>query len=113
MTHTRIVASYDGDKTQKIVIVGSVSADGHLRPKAEAFGYVTDWDDESNCNLRYPFILEPIDQGVAMLNWGGFDATQTSIDIMGRRLVKGETFTRRESGESWRYTIQSVVASEG
>lgn len=111
MTPVRIVASYDEDETQKIVIVGFLTNDGHLKPGAEAFGYVVDWDEDSNCNLRYPFVLEPVDENNAMLSWGGFDSTPTSINVMGRRLVTGEKIVRRESGESSHYTVRSVVAN--
>jgi hypothetical protein len=109
MKYARIVATYDDDKAQKVIIVGALTEDGHLHPKAEAFGFVVDWCEESESYCRYPFVLEPIDQTSAALSWGGFDDTRSTVDLLGRKLVKGEQFMRSESGQRWRYTIQSVI----
>ena len=110
MPYARIFALYDANKSETIVIVGLLTENGHLVPKAEAFGYAKDLDEDFGTLLRYPFILEPVDGTHAMLNWGCFDenATRSEIDIMGRRLVKGEKITRRENGYTYGYTIQSV-----
>lgn len=112
MIHVRIVATCDDDNGQTIVIVGFLTEERHLRPKAEAFGYVKDWTDEVKTYVRFPFILEPMDSVCAMLGWGGFDPTASEIDVLGRRLVPGERIVRREGGETWNYTIKSIVESK-
>lgn len=113
MQTCRIVATCDSDKKQTIVIHARMDSLGHLHPKAEAFGYVKDWIEDSSNYLRHPFILEPLGGSEAMLSWGGFDDTASVIDVMGRRLVKGEKFRRRQDGESWSYTVNSIFADEG
>lgn len=113
MIHVRMVATYNDDVEQNIVIVGFLTEERHLRPNAEAFGYAKDWDDEDKVYHRFPFILEPIDDEHAMLSWGGFDTTSSEIDVMGRRLVEGEKVVRREDGEHWEYTIKSIIESNG
>lgn len=119
MAFQRIIASEDvrrdpGDPGLRIVIAAAVTSENHLLPEADAaFGYLYDWDDESENYLRYPFVLEPIDAKHARLSWGDFDETRTELDVMGRRLVVGETFTRRENNESTVYRIHSIEAVEG
>ena len=108
MHHARIVATYDTDTQQKIIIACRLTDAGHLQPGAEGFGYVTDWEDDEQRYAQYPFILQPLDNSQAALSWGAFDTTQTTVDIMGRRLVAGEKLVRREANERYAYTIISV-----
>lgn len=109
MSRKRIVASYVEDPMHRIVILAAMTAEGLLLPETDASGYVVDWDDESESYNEYSFVLEPVDEKHAMLRWGD-DATETRLDVMGRRLVSGETISRRENGEDWCYSIDSVVA---
>jgi hypothetical protein len=108
MNYARIIAEYDQDSKQTLVIIGRLGNGDQLQPGAEAYGYAKDWiEDEQNYG-RYPFILEPLDAHSAALSWGSFDDTKSVVDIMGRRLAKGVKLIRQEIGERYTYTIKSI-----
>lgn len=112
MQRKRITAFYADDPRCRIVILAMMTADGHLLPEAEASGYSVDWDDESESYEKYPFVLEPEDLKYARLRWRD-DPAKTRVEIMGRRLLAGETILYRDAEGSHRYTIESVVADAG
>ena len=108
MNYARIIAKYDQDPGETLVIIGRLGNGDQLQAGAEAYGYAKDWNDDEQNYARYPFILEPLDAHSAALSWGSFDDTKSVIDIMGRRLAKGVKLIRQEIGERHSYTIQSI-----
>ncbi|MFO1496310.1 MAG: hypothetical protein U1F26_16815 [Lysobacterales bacterium] len=107
MKYARLVATHDDEPSETLVVVGQFNYDDWLVPKQEAFGYVKDLEMDGNL-YRYPFILEPDTGKTATLNWGGFDDTLTLVDLLNRRLAKGEKIVRTEGGERYSYTIISM-----
>jgi len=103
MRVVKIVATYDEDKRQ--------NSDGKLDDDFEYFGYVTDWTEDTQNYLRYPFTMAHMGNQDAIVEWGGWDLeTQTSINVYQRRIVEGEKIVRREANEQWAYTVTEVTA---
>lgn len=111
MRAVKIVATYDEDERENIVFIGRQSSDGKLDESFESFGYVTDWTEESQSYLRYPFTMVQMENQEAIIEWGGWDfKTQTSINAFQRRIVAGEKITRREANQQWPYTVKDIIA---
>lgn len=108
MPFIRLVATYDQDQRESMVIVGPQDEKGHLVGKYEMFGYSKEWVEESKTYCRYPFILTRISHDEAVADWGDWDDTKTILDVLERRLVKGEKIVRSESGDKHSYTIVGI-----
>lgn len=108
MPTTRIVARGLADERRKIVIVVRTDAAGRLTPKAQGFGYMTDWDWVTPGDYhRYPFVLEQADAKMS-LDFGGVNSEEVYLDILGRPIVKGERM-RLHCDQPDVFTVISVV----
>lgn len=111
MRVVKVVAAYDEDKRQDIVFVGRQNSDGKLDDDFEYFGYVTDWTDDTQNYLRYPFTMAHMGNQYAIIEWGGLDLeTRTTINVFQRRIVVGEKVIRREANEQTAYSVIEVSA---
>ena len=108
MSYVRIVAAYDDDDRQRMIIVGPQKIDNSLSDNVEMFGYIKDWSEDESNYVEYPFILKNISETDGVADWGAFDETRTVLDVYGRRLVEGEKIVRTENNEVYKYTIISI-----
>ena len=102
----KIIAKYEEDENQSIVIVGKFKENNFLDSDSEYYGYVRDYSDIGY--RRYPFVMEEYDDKNAILDWGGFDDTKTTLNIFRRRIAVGEKLIRTEQNEPSNYTITEV-----
>lgn len=108
MKSVRIVAKWDEDEAQSLVLVAAQDENGWIADNVEMFGYVKDQDDDHKY-VRYPFVAEKISERDAVLDWGALDNTTATANLYGRRLVAGEKIQRIENREIYEYTIVSIV----
>ena len=109
MTYVRIVATYNDDERQKIIIVGPQKETKYLASNIEMFGYIRDWSEEENNYVEYPFILRNLSEKDGIADWGAFDTTKTILNLYGRRIAPGEAIERTEDNVIYNYTISAVT----
>ena len=97
-------------QTDRLVIVASIDADGAISD-GECYGFVVDDGKD-----RYPFIAES--QGADLiLDYGAYgeDEEEGRLNLVGKRLRVGDTFTRvakiRGDPQTYEYTyrVESIT----
>lgn len=100
---------HNPDKDTFIVLQVKLDENHQVNPKAQAFGYTREWDEESGAYSKYPFILDYRSQSriAGKMNYGGWDTeSDNHLNIYDKAIKENELFTWFEDLES---TSEQVI----
>ena len=105
----KIRALYEDDERQYMEFNVKLTADNQIDETKRVTGFAIEWEESKNNYTRWPFVVSPDEEHRAFVEWEGSNQL-TTIDLMGRNIVVGATFTRTdgviEGGSDYR--IESV-----
>ncbi|MCE8027685.1 hypothetical protein HOP54_03150 [Halomonas daqingensis] len=106
-----IKACYIDDERQYMEFKAQLTANNQIDENEKIFGVAVEWEKEKSNYTKWPFIVSPDDGHWAFVEWEGSDQV-TMIDLMGRNVVVGATFTRIDGmqGKS-NYKIKSIAVA--
>lgn len=104
-------------RSSTLEFVAAINSDGHIKPESKVYGVITGYGYGSLPPGDYSFISETRnEQKYLRMDWGrDYQHFNSTIDVLGRHLQKGEIITHMEkpgAENTYEYTVVSVTYFE-